>query len=87
MGLEHTSFTYLFDVTEVPIVYLTGRLHSPAEPGHLLGYEPVFEVRDYSPAPWQLFARVVLTPSDPRNAALSANSALPIPSAPVTSQA
>lgn len=71
MDLEHTRFDYLFEVTEMPIVYLTGRLRSPAEPGHLLGYEPVLEVREYTPTPWQLFAKVVLTPSDPRNAALA----------------
>lgn len=73
MDLEHSIFDYLFDVTEVPIVYLTGRQRRPAEPGHksLLGYEPVLEVREYTPTPWQLYAKVVLTPSDPRNAALA----------------
>jgi hypothetical protein len=70
MNPEDTRFDYLFEVTEVPIVYLTGRLRSTAEAGHkaLIGYAPVLAVEDYSPAPWKLFARIVLTPSDPRNA-------------------
>lgn len=70
MSFDDARFDYIFEVTEVPIVYLTGRLRTPAEAGHkaLIGYAPVLAVEEYSPAPWKLFARVVLTPSDPRNA-------------------
>ena len=68
---DTAHFDYVFDVTEVPIVYITGRLRARVDPGRkrLVGYEPVLEVRDYSPEPWKLFTKVSLTPSDPRDAA------------------
>ena len=73
---DTAHFDYVFEVTEVPIVYITGRLRERVEPGQkrLVGYEPVLEVQDYSPHPWQLFARMTLTPSDRRDAVAAAAS-------------
>lgn len=54
MTSDDTRFDYLFDLTGVPIVYLTGRPRAPAESGDkvLLGSTPVLMVEEYSPAPW-----------------------------------
>lgn len=64
-------FDYVFEVTEVPIVYIVGKLREPSQRGEkrLVGYEPVLEAEDYAPAAWKLFTRITLTPSDPRDAA------------------
>lgn len=64
------TFDYVFEVRGTPVVRLEGRPVAPLGflEKRLLGHSPVLEASDYSPQPWQVYARVVLTAQDVRTA-------------------
>lgn len=68
------TFDYRFEVVGKLAGPIKGRLREPVGSGdrRLVGHTPVLEATEYQREPWQLYARITLTPSDRGNATVSA---------------